>query len=105
DRCSCRRPGARPSSALSPSERSSLQGEAMTAKMVAVGYAASLPITDARSLFEFETPVPQPGERDLLVRVEAISVNPVDVKTRMRRQGTEAAPVILGWDAAGVVEA
>ena len=77
----------------------------MTAKMVAVGYAASLPITDARSLFEFETPVPQPGERDLLVRVEAISVNPVDVKTRMRRQGTEAAPVILGWDAAGVVEA
>ena len=77
----------------------------MTAKMVAVGYAASLPITDTRSLFEFETPVPQPGERDLLVRVEAISVNPVDVKTRMRRQGTEAAPVILGWDAAGVVEA
>ena len=77
----------------------------MTAKMVAVGYAASLPITDERSLFEFETPVPKPGERDLLVRVQAVSVNPVDVKSRMRRQGTEAEPLILGWDAAGIVEA
>lgn len=77
----------------------------MTAKMMAVGYAASLPITDERSLFEFETPVPQPGARDLLVRVQAVSVNPVDVKSRMRRQGTEVAPLILGWDAAGIVEA
>jgi NADPH:quinone reductase len=77
---------------------------AMSAKMVAVGYAASLPIMEDRSLFEFETPVPQPGDRDLLVRVQAISVNPVDVKSRMRRQGTQAQPLILGWDAAGIVE-
>jgi NADPH2:quinone reductase len=40
-----------------------------------------------------------------LVRVKAVSVNPVDVKVRMRRQGTETKPVILGWDAAGIVEA
>ncbi len=77
----------------------------MAAKMVAVGYAASLPITQERSLFEFETRTPRPGERDLLVRVKAISVNPVDVKVRMRKQGTAAEPVILGWDAAGIVEA
>ena len=77
----------------------------MTAKMVAIGYAASLPTTEERSLFAFETPVPRPGDRDLLVRVKAISVNPVDVKVRMRKQGTQAEPVILGWDAAGVVEA
>jgi NADPH2:quinone reductase len=77
----------------------------MTAKMVAVGYAASLPITEERSLFEFETAVPHPAERDLLVRVQAVSVNPVDVKSRMRRQGTAAEPLILGWDAAGIVEA
>lgn len=76
----------------------------MTAKMVAVGYAASLPITEERSLFEFETAVPQPGERDLLVRVQAVSVNPVDVKSRMRRQGSQAEPLILGWDASGIVE-
>jgi NADPH2:quinone reductase len=74
-------------------------------KMTAVGYAASLPITEERSLFEFETLTPRPGERDLLVRVKAVSVNPVDVKVRMRKQGTEAQPVILGWDAAGIVEA
>jgi NADPH:quinone reductase len=77
----------------------------MTAKMMAVGYAASLPITEQRSLFEFETPVPKPAGRDLLVRVAAIAVNPVDTKVRMRKQGTEAAPIILGWDAAGTVEA
>jgi len=77
----------------------------MAAKMVAVGYAASLPISEERSLFEFETPMPQPGNRDLLVRVKAVSVNPVDVKVRMRKQGTQAQPVILGWDAAGIVEA
>jgi NADPH:quinone reductase len=74
-------------------------------KMTAVGYAASLPITEERSLFEFETLTPRPGERDLLVRVKAVSVNPVDVKVRMRKQGTVAQPVILGWDAAGIVEA
>ena len=39
------------------------------------------------------------------MRVQAVSVNPVDVKSRMRRQGTEAEPLILGWDAAGIVEA
>src|SRR5215470_18094589 len=77
----------------------------MQARMVAVGYAASLPIREEGSLFEFETRMPRPGERDLLVRVKAISVNPVDVKVRMRKQGTAAEPVILGWDAAGIVEA
>src|SRR5215510_7842637 len=77
----------------------------MGAKMAAVGYALSLPITEERSLFEFETTRPRPEGRDLLVSVKAVSVNPVDVKVRMRKQGTEASPVILGWDAAGIVEA
>src|SRR3712207_7131937 len=47
----------------------------------------------------------QPGPRDLLVRIAAVSVNPVDTKVRRRRAGSEGNPVILGWDAAGVVEA
>lgn len=72
--------------------------------MKAIGYAASLPIGEETSLFAFEAPEPQPGPRDLLVRVKAISVNPVDTKVRMRRQGTAQEPVILGWDAAGIVE-
>jgi zinc-binding alcohol dehydrogenase family protein len=48
-----------------------------------------------------ELPKPSPGPRDLLVKVEAISVNPVD--TKQRKQAAE--PKILGWDAAGTVEA
>ena len=64
----------------------------MTGKMEAVGYAASLPIADERSLFDFETDVPAPKGKDLLVRMRAVSVNPVDCKVRMRKDGTEAAP-------------
>lgn len=50
-----------------------------------------------------------PKGHDILVRVEAISVNPVDTKTRMLNHsgaaGTKPGPRILGWDAAGTVEA
>src|SRR5690606_23346923 len=67
-------------------------------------YIDSLPIAEDNALFEFEAPKPAPGPRDLLVRIKAVSVNPVDTKVRMRRQGTKEAPVILGWDAAGIVE-
>lgn len=72
--------------------------------MKAVGYPLSLPIDNPESLVDFEAPKPKPGPRDLLVRIHAVSVNPIDAKVRMR----EAPPVneckILGWDAAGVVE-
>lgn len=52
---------------------------------------------------------PEPGEGQVLVRVHAIGVNPVDWKTRATgglaaRKGVEP-PVILGWDVSGVVEA
>ncbi|MBM2618474.1 zinc-binding alcohol dehydrogenase family protein [Actinoplanes sp. LDG1-06] len=71
--------------------------------MRAVGYRASLPITDPSSLLDLEVPVPAPGDHDLQVRVHAVSVNPVDVKVRAGSDpGGE--PRILGFDAAGVVE-
>jgi zinc-binding alcohol dehydrogenase family protein len=56
------------------------------------------------TLQDTDLPLPEPGGRDLLVKIEAISVNPVDHKVRA---GTphEAAPRVLGWDAAGVVSA
>ncbi len=73
--------------------------------MKAIGYIQSLPSTDPKSLFDFEAPKPTPGPNDLLVAVRAVSVNPIDTKVRMRAQGTEAAPKILGFDASGVVEA
>lgn len=76
----------------------------MAEKMRAVGYRTPLPISDPASLEDLEVPVPEPGPRDLLVRVEAVSVNPVDVKVRAAADpGGE--PRILGFDAAGVVVA
>ena len=52
--------------------------------MRAVGYRKSLPITDPEALVDCDLPQPEPGPRDLLVKVEAISVNPVDTKVRRR---------------------
>ena len=37
---------------------------------------------DLSSLVDIDLPVPSPSGRDLLVKVEAISVNPVDYKQR-----------------------
>ncbi|UXI70063.1 zinc-binding alcohol dehydrogenase family protein [Tahibacter amnicola] len=73
--------------------------------MRAVGLNRYLPITEPDSLVDLELPVPQPTGTDLLVRVQAISVNPVDVKVRAPKALVEPAPRVLGWDAAGVVEA
>jgi NADPH:quinone reductase-like Zn-dependent oxidoreductase len=73
--------------------------------MRAVGLKRYLPISDPSSLLDLEIDQPEPGERDLLVRIEAIAVNPVDTKVRAPREGVEETPRILGWDAAGVVEA
>jgi NADPH2:quinone reductase len=72
--------------------------------MRAVVFKKSLPITDREALVDVELPRPQPGGRDLLVKVEAVSVNPVD--TKVRRGGDPPGGMrVLGWDAAGTVEA
>ncbi|MBV8520675.1 MAG: zinc-binding alcohol dehydrogenase family protein [Acetobacteraceae bacterium] len=73
--------------------------------MKAVGYIERLPIEDARSLLDLDLSDPTPGPRDLLVRVEAVSVNPRDIKTRLTQEGAPDKPIILGYDASGVVEA
>lgn len=66
--------------------------------MKAVAHTASA----IDSLADIELPKPSPAGRDLLVKVEAVSVNPVD--TKQRKQGS-ATPRVLGWDAAGTVVA
>jgi NADPH:quinone reductase len=73
-------------------------------EMPAVGSYAGLPIDDPDALQDVSVAVPELQPHDILVRVEAVSVNPADVK---RRAGLDksSAPVILGFDAAGVVEA
>jgi NADPH:quinone reductase len=56
----------------------------------------------AHTFQDIELPKPAPSGRDLLVKVEAISVNPVDYKQRKIDSPT---PRVLGWDAAGTLEA
>ena len=58
--------------------------------------------TDIASLNDIELPRPSPTGHDLLVQVEAVSVNPVDTK---QRKAGSPTPRVLGWDAAGTVEA
>ncbi len=51
-----------------------------------------------------ELPVPVPGRHQLLVEVHATSVNPVDSKIRRGGAVPRAMPIILGFDASGVVK-
>ncbi len=70
--------------------------------MKAIVYSQNgLPVTDPQSLYQTELPKPQPGEHDLLVKISAISVNPVD--TKMRAGSPVTQPRIPGWDAVGTV--
>ena len=73
--------------------------------MKAVGLYKHLPSADPESLVDLDLPKPEPGPHDLLVQVRAISVNPVDYKVRARDVAGEQLPRVLGWDAAGVVQA
>lgn len=73
--------------------------------MKAIGYHKPLPIAEAGSLIDTVLDTPTPTGRDLLVRVEAVSVNPVDVKLRGGVAPAEGALRVLGFDAAGTVEA
>jgi NADPH2:quinone reductase len=73
--------------------------------MKAVALTRYLPIDNPGSLEDVTLARPAPGPRDLLVRVEAVSINPVDAKLRAPKPQIEAQPRVLGFDAAGVVEA
>ena len=73
--------------------------------MKAIAYRQSLPITHDEALIDIDLPAPQAQGRDLLVAVKAISVNPVDVKIRANAPPAEGAAKVIGWDAAGVVQA
>lgn len=53
--------------------------------------------------------IPNVGEQEVLVKVKAISVNPVDALTRAGTVGMsnlleQYDPIILGWDFSGVIE-
>ncbi|MFO0749424.1 MAG: zinc-binding alcohol dehydrogenase family protein [Myxococcota bacterium] len=80
--------------------------------MKAIGYFDPHPLHPLDSIASsgepqlelLELPRPQLRPGDLLVDVRAVSVNPVDTKVRRSRAGVRPdQPVVLGWDAAGVV--
>ncbi|GAA2228972.1 zinc-binding alcohol dehydrogenase family protein [Herbiconiux moechotypicola] len=60
-------------------------------------------LDDPRAFVEQEHTLSPMRPRDLLVRVEAVSINPVDTKTRNSLRAGSSR--VLGWDASGVVEA
>lgn len=73
--------------------------------MKAVGYRQPLPIDNPAALEDLVLPDPAPAARDLLVRVKAVSVNPVDTKVRRNAAPEAGQAKVLGWDVAGTVEA
>ena len=54
-----------------------------------------------------ELPIPDISDNEVLVKIKAFSINPVDIKTRLGRGHAsrlkEYNPIILGWDISGVV--
>ncbi len=81
--------------------------------MKAVGLQHHRAVTDADALLDLDLPMPVAGAHDLIVKVEAVSVNPVDTKQRNPKGKTGAGVAVaanapdgvrvLGFDAAGVV--
>lgn len=73
--------------------------------MKAVAYKKPGPIDRPDALEDITLEVPEAEGRDLLVKVAAVSVNPVDTKLRNVAKPEASEWRVLGFDAAGVVEA
>ena len=72
--------------------------------MKAVAYRTPGPIDREDALQDITLDMPKAEERDLLVKINAVSVNPVDTKLRSRAAPEGGDWRILGFDAAGVVK-
>ncbi|MCA9438747.1 MAG: zinc-binding dehydrogenase [Candidatus Omnitrophica bacterium] len=53
---------------------------------------------------EMDFPIPEIGDHDILVKVHASAVNPVDTKIRSMSYMPRSFPMVLGFDVSGVVE-
>lgn len=72
--------------------------------MKAIAVYQHLPTDDPNCFAAIDLAQPQPEGRDLLVKIRAVAVNPVDYKVRSTIKERQTEPRILGWDAAGIVE-
>ena len=73
--------------------------------MKAVAFQTPGPIDREDALQDITLDVPTATGRDLLVKVHAVSVNPVDTKVRRRVTPGPGEWCVLGFDASGTVEA
>ncbi len=73
-------------------------------KMHAIGFTQHLPVTNTKAFEDFQIDKPVPQGHDLLVKVSATSVNPVDVQVRGNGRSHLKQPKVIGWDAYGTVE-
>lgn len=71
--------------------------------MKAIGADKGFQLNEGNLFYEFNRAKPTPQNQELLVKVNAISVNPVD--TKIRQSPVVDGPRILGFDAVGIVEA
>lgn len=71
--------------------------------MKAIGFENPFTLDQGNQFKTFQLNTPSPSGHDILVKVQSISVNPVDTKQRLLP--VEQSPRILGFDAVGTVEA
>lgn len=71
--------------------------------MKVIGFDSPFKLEEGNQFYEVERDVPTPSDFELLVKVQSISVNPVDTKQRITP--VSETPRVLGFDAVGRVEA
>lgn len=71
--------------------------------MKAIGFLHARPSDHPEALVDIQLPRPEPKGRDLLIKVQAVSVNPVDTKVRATATPEAGQHKVLGWDAVGEV--
>ncbi len=72
--------------------------------MKVIGYKIAKSLNRPRALSAYELPLPTLKAHDLLVKINAVSVNPVDVWTYQSQKEVLPKPRVLGFDAVGTVE-
>jgi NADPH2:quinone reductase len=72
-------------------------------KAVVVNRLAWSDASEIPLFLDSELPDPDVKPHDLLVRVEAVAVNPIDLKMARAKPSPQSPERVLGWDVAGVV--
>jgi NADPH:quinone reductase-like Zn-dependent oxidoreductase len=85
-----------------PATADAMSGDGMTATMKAVSQDE---LGGPEVLKLVRLPIPEPGVSQILIRVHAAGVNPIDGANRQTGAFVGEPPFVLGWDVCGSVEA